>query len=173
MEYSPEILRNKGVPITVADVVNIDGQWELQYTPEGELKTEEINVKFSHNVIADIEELWGGLEKWQEAMESKPVSTLRRILSVITREPTDMVGVRMIEGRLPEYSNGIGVAWAMANGVDPKIASQLLKEAAIGVDSQIEMLNEEIAKSLPGSTLGQEQSPPGAKQDSDTTTSGE
>ena len=70
MEYSPEILRNKGVPITVADVVNIDGQWELQYTPEGELKTEEINVKFTHNVIADIEELWGGLEKWQEAMES-------------------------------------------------------------------------------------------------------
>ena len=133
MEYTAEILRNKGVPIEVADVIHIDGDWPLQYTPEGELKTETIYVRFTHNVIADIEELWGGLDKWQAQMETKPVSTLRRILSLIENEPLEVTGARMIEGRLPEYSNAIGVAWAMANGVDPEIASQLLVEAEIGV----------------------------------------
>ncbi len=172
MEYTAEILRNKGVPIEVADVIHIDGDWPLQYTPEGELKTETIYVRFTHNVIADIEELWGGLDKWQAQMETKPVSTLRRILSLIENEPLEVTGARMIEGRLPEYSNAIGVAWAMANGVDPEIASQLLVEAEIGVGSQIKMLNEELKENLVGNTLGQEPSQPGAKQDKDTETSG-
>ena len=174
MEYTPEILRNNGVPVEVADVIHIDGDWPLQYTPEGELKTETIYIKFTHNIIADIEELWGGLEVWQEQMQSKPVSTLRRILSLIEKEPIEVTGARMIDGRLPEYSNAIGVAWAMANGVNPEIASQLLKEAEIGVGSQIEMLNQELKENLnlDGTTPGQKPSQPGAKQDKDTETSG-
>jgi hypothetical protein len=62
----------------------------------------------------------------------------------------------------------------MANGVDPNLASQLLEQANLTVDSQIEMLNQEMTEALDliTDTLGEELSQPGAKPTSDSETSG-
>ena len=105
MDYTPEVLRNKGVPVKLAKIRKAEDDWTPIYSSDGELETEELHVRFTHNIIADIEETWDGLADWQEAMESKPVSTLRRTLSLIFMEPVDKIGGMLIEGRLPEYSN--------------------------------------------------------------------
>jgi predicted PP-loop superfamily ATPase len=148
MEYTAAILKNKGVPVIVANLREDDGKWVPVYDAEGEQETEEFHIRFTHNVIADIEELWEGLQEWQEAMEQKPVSTLRRTLALLMVENVDKAGMRMVEGRLADYTSAIGVAWALANGVDPTTASRLLKQATVAVDSQMEILNEELEKSV-------------------------
>ena len=174
MDFSSAVLRNKGIPVLLAEVRRGDDDWEVVYDSEGNPKVEEVHIKFTHNTIADVEETFDGLTEWQEAMEAKPVSTLRKTFSLLTLEPVDKVGVMMLEGRLPEYNNAIGVAWAMANGVDPTIASQLLEQAALAVDSQIEILNDQMNQTLDliADIPGEEQSQPGAKPTSDSTTSG-
>lgn len=176
MDFTPEVLRNKGVPIVLNNVRRDESEWATIYDSSGEAEDDVYYVRFTHNVIADIEEKWDGLAEWQLAMEAKPISTLRATLGLLILEPVEKVGCMMVEGRLAEYNNAIGVAWALANGVDPTVASQLLEEANKTVDSQIEALNSEMVKTLAGvteireelDTLGAEQSPPGVKQTSDT-----
>ena len=174
MDFSSAVLRNKGVPVLLAEVRKGTNDWEVIYNSEGNAESKVVHLRFTHNTIADIEENFNGLSEWQEAMEEKPVSTLRKTIALILLEPTDKVGVMMLEGRLPEYNNAIGVAWGMANGVDPNLASQLLEQANLTVDSQIQMLNHEMTEALDliTDTLGEELSQPGAKPTSDSETSG-
>ena len=179
MDYTPEVLRNKGVAIVLANIRRGENDWTPVFDANGELETVETYIKFTHNIIADIEEAFDGLENWQEAMQTKPVSSLRKTLALALLEPVDQVGVKMIEGRWPEYSNSIGVAWALANGVDPTMASRLLESATVQVDSQIELLNneigtalEEVEETVAKLTPGKTQSQPGAKQTKGTKTSG-
>ena len=175
MDFTPAVLKNKGVPVQVAVLREEDGAWVPIYDAEGEQETEEFNVKFTHNIIADIEELWDGLQEWQLVMDAKPVSTLRRTMGLLMSEPIDKAGIRMIEGRLTEYTNAVGGAGALANGGDPTVASRLLKQAEAAVDSQTAMLNDELAKSIEemeAATLGEQPSPVGAKPTKGTKTSG-
>ncbi len=159
----------------IAEVREEDGGWVPIFDAEGEQETKELFIKFTHNIIADIEEVWEGLEEWQSQMEIKPVSTLRRTLALMTRESVEVIGVQMIEGRLPEYSNAIGVAWSIANGVDPTMASRLLTQAEAALDSQIKTLNEELGENLAElekDTLGSKPSQRGAKSAKTTKSSG-
>ena len=132
----------------IATLREEEGKWVPVYNAEGEQETEEFYIRFTHNSIADIEELWEGLQNWQEQMEEKPVSSIRRTLALLLTEGVEKVGLRMIEGRLADYSGAVGVAWAIANGVDPTTASRLLKQAEAAADSQMTVLNDELVKSL-------------------------
>jgi len=169
MDYTPAVLRNKGVPVLVAELREENGAWAQIYDSEGNAETKEVYVRFTHNTIADIEEVWDGLPDWQEAMAAKPVSTLRRTYGLILSEPVEKVGMRLIEGQLGSYNNAIGTAWALANGVDPIVASRLLEQAEVATDSQITMLNDELSETLKEvetetkGTPGKQPSVPGAK----------
>lgn len=149
MDYTPAVLKNKGVPVNIATLREEGkGKWVPVYDAEGEQETEEFWVKFTHNIIADIEELWEGLQEWQESMETKPVSTLRRTFALLLKESIEKAGMRLIEGRLTDYTGAIGVAWALANGVDPTVAQRLLVQAYTAADLQIELVNEELKKAV-------------------------
>ena len=163
MDYSPEILRNKGVPVQFHTVTKGDDDWQSVYGPDGPTH-QTLYIRFTHNIIADLEDRYDGIMNWQSAREDKPVSTLRSTLAIIlTEESTDKVGAMLIEGRLPEYNNAIGVAWALANGVDPEIAGPLLEQAMIATDSQIDAINKELQKAttdigeIISTTLGEKQ----------------
>ena len=149
MDYTPAVLKNKGVPVNIV-VLREEGKgkWVSVYDAEGVQETEEFYVRFTHNVIADIEELWEGLQEWQEAMESKPVSTLRRTFALLLKESVEKAGMRLVEGRLTDYTGAIGVAWSLANGVDPIVAHRLLVQAYTAADLQIEMVNKELEKAV-------------------------
>ena len=173
MDYTPAVLKNKGVPVQYCKVRLEDDSWVPVWDSEGELELEEGYVRFTHNIIADLEELWEGLPEWQEAMEVKPVSTLRRTLGLMLSEPLAQVGARMVEGRLAEYTNAVGVAWALANGVDPPMAQRLLEQSRAAVDSQMNLLDEQLEQSVNAmetaaenvATRGKKQSQSGAKSD--------
>jgi hypothetical protein len=77
-----------------------------------------------------------------------PVSTVRQTLSFALKMSNVAVGEAMIDGEITNYSNIIGVAWAIANGVDPSVASRLLEQSVALAEDQRKTLNEAINKQV-------------------------
>ena len=113
-------------------------------------------------------------------MAEKPISTLRRTFALLMGRGVEEAGLSLLEGELGTYNNAIGTAWALANGVDPTVASRLLAQAQVATESQITMLNEELRTTLEEAeeetpttgTPGKKPSAPGAKPTKGSKTSG-
>ncbi len=142
--HSAAVLRNKGVCISVNDTVADEetGNWEVARTAAGELKTTKVWVRFDGNALADLEDAWGDLEKYQGAMGTTPHKTVRRTLSIVLgwddlHAPTDTTGklcsgcrragLAMIDGAMNAYTNAISAAIALANGLDPTQVMRLVE----------------------------------------------
>lgn len=175
MDYSPVILKNKGVPCEFAKVEKINGEtWERSYGPDGEVEKITHHIKFTNNVISDIELHFGGLEAWQEKLEQFPVTTVRQTLAFILRKDVLEVGEAMLDAEVVMYSNVIGAAWSIANGVDPTIASRMLWQSVGLASEQRQALNEELNKGMEkiSSSLGQSGTDSGPKRASRSKNSG-
>lgn len=175
MDYTPIVLKNKGISCEVAKVKQVEPQvWEREYDEVGETVKETVFVRFSNNVISDIEDHWGSLDMWQQTLEQKPVSTLRQTLAYALKKPQDAIGEMMLEGQIMHYSNAVGVAWALANGVDPTIASRMLKQSAELADEQKKMLDEAISQNnqTMEDSRGKSGTQPGVKRAARTKSSG-
>jgi hypothetical protein len=141
MDYTPAVLRNRGVPAEF---------YALEETEEGTPFLPEITgnqkraketrfVRFDFNTIADIETLFGDTEKWQESMAQSPATAIRRTLALSFGANADdpdglkraerAVGLSLIEGKILEYGSAISVAWGLANGLDPTKAVEALEQA--------------------------------------------
>lgn len=132
MDYTPIVLKNTGVSAEFAKLKKVgDDEWERQYDENEELITETLFIRFTNNVIADIESHYGTLDAWQTALESQPATTLRQTLAFALKKPLLFVGEAMLDGESLGYSNIIGVAWAVANGVDPKVAGKMLSASMV------------------------------------------
>jgi hypothetical protein len=154
MDYTPVVLKNKAVSIRFYKVKKIQPEnvWVREQTEEGEDIIESSFVKFTNNSIADIEDFFGGLEAWQEKLEKLPVNTIRQTLAFALRKDVEEVGEAMLDGEVVIYSNIIGTAWAIANGVDPTVASRMLQNSAQLAEEQRKQLNETlINQTLPDS----------------------
>lgn len=167
MDYSPIVLKNKGIPCSFAKTKKIDeATYERQFDEEGNPVLENLMIRFTNNTIADIEQHWGNLELWQEALAQRPTTTCRDTLAFsLKRNPLD-IGEAMIEGEIMTYSNVIGIAWAIANGVDPIVASRMLKQSAALAEAQKEVLNKAMEESNQTiqDSLGNSGSKPGSKR---------
>lgn len=143
MDYSPIVLKNKGIPCQLAKVKKIDGveDWERELTEDGEPLVEQVNIRFTNNIIAEIEMHWGSLEAWQEKLESMPVSALRQTLAFCLKRHPVEIGEAMLDGEILTYSNIVGTAWAISNGVDPTVASTMLKQSNALAVEQRKILN--------------------------------
>ena len=120
MDYSPVILKNKGVPTEFAKTQKVGDLWERVYDENGEVVKEELFVKFTNNTISDIEMHFGGLEAWQEKIEKYPLTTVRQTLAFVFRKDVMEVGEAMLDAEVVMYANVIGTSWSIANGVDPQ-----------------------------------------------------
>jgi hypothetical protein len=148
MDYTPMVLKNKGIPCEFAKLKKVGDLAEKSYNEDGELEKEIFHIKFTNNIISDIELHFGGLEAWQEQLEKTPYTTIRQTLAFALRKTPVETGDVMLDGELMMYSNIIGTAWAVANGVDPFMASQMLKSSIGLADEQKRLLNEELSKTL-------------------------
>lgn len=170
MDYTPLILKNKGVPCEFAAVeLDENGKLRRIFTDEGTFKRLTLHVRFNHNAIADIEDFYGNLDSWQKSMEEKPTSTLRRTLAIVLGFDLTQTGEMMIEGDSGIYSNAIGTAWAISNGVDPTVASLLHKQSLELAEKQREEQTKIIKETLekaesPKPSRGKSGSQSGAKQ---------
>ena len=177
MDYSPIVLKNKGVPTQFYKTKKVDSNvdvWEREYDELGEPIIVESYVRFNNNVIADIEVHWGSLEEWQEKLEKQPVNTLRQTLAFATRRHNSDIGEAMLDGEVLGYSNVIGTAWAIANGVDPIKASRMLKQSTELAEEQKRLLNEAMDEQQEKTQdfLGSSGTQPGPKRAARTKSSG-
>lgn len=164
MDYTPIVLKNKGVPANFAKTKKVgvkDDDWTRETDEEGNPQIEVLHVRFTNNAIAEIEDHFGTLEKWQEALEQQPFKTIRQTLAFVLKRPATQVGEAMLDGDIVMYSNVIGVAWSIANGVDPIAASRMLKESLGLAEEQKKALNEALTQNL--DSLGDSGSNSGAK----------
>ena len=167
MDYSPLVLKNKGVPCLFAKTNKTgpsEEDWARVVNEEGEPITEVIHVRFTNNSISDIEELFGNLEKWQETLEQKPYTTLRQTLAFVMKRSLYDVGEAMLDGEIVTYSNVIGTAWSIANGVDPILASRMLSQTIALAEENKKQLTENLAKALPDLQTGNSGSGSGPKR---------
>ncbi len=148
MDYSPLILKNKGTPCEFAKTVKVGESWEKVVDEDGEVQKTIFHVKFTNNTISDIEVHYGGLEDWQAKLEKFPVTSVRQTLAFCLQKELSEMGEMMLDGEVVMYSNVIGTAWSIANGVDPTIASLMLRQSVGLADGQKKTLNEELAKTL-------------------------
>lgn len=148
MDYSPVILKNKGVPCEFAKTQKVGDSWQRVTTEDGEIEKVILHVKFTNNVISDVELHFGGLEEWQAKLEKFPTTTIRQTLSFVLKKDVVEIGEAMLDGEVVMYSNIVGTAWSIANGVDPTIASRMLLQSVGLANEQRQALNEELSKSL-------------------------
>lgn len=148
MDYSPVILKNKGVPCKFIKLAKNGETWERVVSEDGEPETETQFVKFTNNSISDIELHYGGLDAWQEQLEKFPVTAVRQTLSFVLQQEPVRVGEAMLDGEVVMYSNVIGTAWSIANGVDPTLASQVLQQSTRLAEDQKRILNEQMSKAV-------------------------
>lgn len=163
MDYSPIILKNRGIPCKFAKTVKSGDYWERVLDEEGNVETETLNIKFNNNSISDIEMHFGGLESWQDSLEKFPITTLRQTIAYVLRRSPEEVGEAMLDGEVVMYSNIIGTAWSIANGVDPITASKMLQQSVGLAEEAKKALNEQLTKAMeqlqPTGTSGSDSGP--------------
>lgn len=152
MDYTPTILKNKGIScqfVKTQKSTTASSGWERVLDEQDEPVKETLLIRFNNNSISDIEEFWGGLDAWQEALEKKPWSAMRQTLSFVLGRDVQDVGEAMMDGEIVTYSNVIGSAWSIANGVDPSVASQMLTQALRLAEENKKALQENLRETLP------------------------
>ena len=174
MDYTPTILKNKSVSIRFYKVKKVQPEnvWVREMTEDGEDIIESTFVRFTNNSIADIEDHFGGLEAWQEKLEKLPVNTIRQTLAFALKKDVEEIGEAMLDGEVVNYSNIIGAAWAIANGVDPTVASRMLANSAQLAEEQRRLLNEALDKKEDSDSLGHSGTDSGPKRASRSKSSG-
>lgn len=140
--YSPELLQRAG--IDAAELPR--GAPQVVFDGDGDMQIETVFVRFDHNVLADLEELYGSIAEWQKRMDTQPIGTVRQTLASMLRRDVDDVGLAMLDGERLWYENAIGVAWALANGLDPTRAAIALSQSVEVVAVQREQSWRDVAK---------------------------
>lgn len=104
----------------------LDGAGQPIKGPAG-YETEDIIVGYEDRAFY-------GQEAFQQALQTKVVSTCRKILSVCLDMSEEEAGLAMDPVRSQEYQTAVGVAWSIAMGVDPTDAAKILQQglAAVG-----------------------------------------
>jgi hypothetical protein len=146
-------LRNHGAPIVLGEV---DGTEVPVY------------LRVTLNYVADVEERWGTVDAWQDALARQPAIATRESLALLLMPgfsdlPADeqKVLLRGFGDRLVrpigEYQDALVTAWQVGNGLDPQKAAALLTAAdAIrnAVRDGIEALTMDASRSGSGSEPG-------------------
>jgi hypothetical protein len=157
MDFSPAVLRNKGVPVVVQRVEqDADGRWVPVLDADGAAVTDTRYVRFDFNAIADIEEEWGGTANWEASLNpedgkasSSVLRTVRKTLAICWGEDVRHVGAQLIPDQFLPYTLAMGVAWALANGVDPTVAAERLRQGQETVAAARAAMNEAAGEVTP------------------------
>lgn len=158
---SPVLLKNKGVPVEIAklkaekvhdeetdeDVV----EYEVDRKTDGEPRVEKYWVKFDMNSLAAIEETWGDLQAFQEAVGTRQNLTIRDLFAILfdPEHPNKhLAGMRLLPEKMGDYATAVGVALSIANGVDPTRAAKVLEVGVKMTTEATEQRNAAIDEAL-------------------------
>lgn len=134
MTVSAVVLRNKGVPVDLHPTAwdNEAQDWVVPENSKGSPTVEKVWLRFDANGIADIEDCFGTMEQFQTESGEKPTATLRKVLAICLgwdwSNPSHVrrAGKAMLPSKTDDYATAISVALAIANGMDPTQAVDIL-----------------------------------------------
>jgi hypothetical protein len=120
---------------------------------------EERFVRLGNLEIADIEDRFGGLDEWQEALRKKPFATIIETLAICWGESEPFaglpsgdpahpstnlmrkaIGTVLLDARMDDYATAIGGAFMLANGVEPDAVGKALKQGVAATRKSQEKL---------------------------------
>lgn len=170
---SVAVLKNRGVPITLHALVTDDAgvpvrPYVRRYdgeSEEAEPVLEHRFLQFTSAVLSDLESDdigFGSMDEWQEQLGTKPFVSLTRTVAIalewwVPGKSTDTgapvpdlrrAGKAMLDGLTDDYSTIVGTAFALANGVQPERALDLLKAGVRNAKELRPLIDQEIDKLL-------------------------
>jgi hypothetical protein len=158
-EWSSTVLRNKGVPVNVQ---RISEGGDLLFDSKDEPMLEERWVRFSMNIIAELEskyigrttyDLQGekmtafGPTAWQDFLRAEPISTTRDIFAMMWNLTPAQAGSMLLTNQMAEYAGALVSAFAIAEGVDPQLATTTVRDKIAAVVADADALNSALRDS--------------------------
>lgn len=84
-------------------------------------------IKFTVNVLSDIEELYGSLDLFQAALETKPFSTCRQLIKLVVEcDSLEAAGNLMTDVDLQQMVTAVGEALLNAVAPDEESKAKLI-----------------------------------------------
>lgn len=178
--HSAAVLRNRGVCVTVNETAQSDaGVWDVVRDAEGTPQAAQVWIRFDGNSLADLEEAWGDIGKYQAAVSANPFTTLRWTISIVlgwddlhprrndgTLDPSGKLcggcrraGLAMTEGGTNEYTTAVGAAMALANGLDPTKVVQMIEQGVRATTEAIKTRDAALDEMLAASAAEAEEPP--------------
>lgn len=103
---------------------------------------------YDEKVTGREERRFYGLQGFQASLEHRPSRTVRKVLSILMGKPQEVVGLALDPTRSIEYQNAVGVAWSIAQGVDPSDAAKTLARVNAAVVDAKKGLASELEKTM-------------------------
>ena len=103
---------------------------------------------WNEKIVGREDRVFYGLEAFQKAMEVKTAGTVRKVIAIALGVSPEEAGNAMDPGRMLEYQNAVGVAWSIAQGVDPTEAAKVLDRANRAVAAARGRLASELTKTM-------------------------
>ena len=157
---NPALLMNRGAPITVGAVdpvvtekrktiVGSNGEpemivnrvitWVPRTNPDDndEPITTTEYVRFTNASLANLQNHYGSMEKFQEVSEDRPneavANAIAAMLNISLDDPDAMAELhaKLLPGEFFTYNMVVMAMLAMANGVDPTQAAEMLEEGRL------------------------------------------
>lgn len=129
------------IPQVIDEPVFNDDEQKYETNPDGTVVTKQVTKR-------GVKQVYSGLEGFQAAMQVKPVGVTCAVIGIALAMEAREVGKRIPDGGLARLSAQVGVAWAMAQGVDPTEAAKALGIGLRAAEDQREALNAEIRKAV-------------------------
>lgn len=109
-----------------ADEAIIDRQVKLM---DGKALEGPAGAVYEEKVVGHETRTFYGMEAFQKAMEVKMNATVRKVLAIALGTSLEEAGNAMIPDQAMDYQAAVGVAWSIAQGVDPTDAAKVLQGA--------------------------------------------
>lgn len=113
-----------------------------------------------------------GVDGFRHALADRPTGTCRDVIALALGMEPEAVGAAMLPGENNAYQAAVGVAWSLAQGVDPTTAARLLDQANAAVAANLAEINKTLTADL-ADTPGTSGSEPGSPTEEPSTSSGD
>lgn len=144
MDFSPTVLRNRGVPVPVYALAD---NGEPVVDADGVPVTTERHVRFTANSLADLEVAFAsytandgtvhvGDDAIAKASEERRAGTMRRVFAIVWGLDEATVGRMLVTEQLLFYTAAVNTALALANGVDPTLAAEMVRLGIAAAEQQ-------------------------------------
>ncbi len=118
------------------------------FTPDGKPLEGPDGPVTDDTVVGYEERVFYGVQAFEQSLSQKTMKTVRAIFAIAFGLGETEAGNAMIPDKAMEYQTAVGVAWAIAQGVDPTEAAKILRQGLAAVEEGRASLASELRKTM-------------------------